>query len=402
MGRSTDESRRAWCIAKSVALRDLKAAIESGAATLTQTPIADAMASYYRAKETTLQPSTLTVYREATKPFTAWAADKGIAMMEAVTQPKLVEFQSWFVARPAQAQAKGKGVRRGARVIGKRKRSPSQLNKCIRALRTVLNELRRAGKTPALHSDSIKDSLRFVKWQKPLPHFVEASEIRTLLAAALRHDNSTFDFARRGKVRQASPHSRPPVAPMIAVALLSGMRFGELQHLTWEQVKADEIRLDATDTKTGHGRKIDLAPTPALSELFSRLKLQAGECPFVFGTASKDNRGRVHYAPVRRTLVEAERKRLWQEFGAPRFTWHDLRRTCGTFLCCAPSIFGAASAFLAAKRLGHSVKVSERHYLGQVKVAPDARTLEDAFGCADVFKKLCGPASASNPLAATA
>lgn len=85
-----------------------------------------------------------------------------------------------------------------------------------------------------------------------------------------------------------------------------------------------------------------------------------------------------------RTLIEAARKRLTRAFKAPEFTWHDLRRTCGTHLTCAPGIYGGASAFLCAKKLGHSVAVAEKHYLGVVNnISPSARTLEEAMEIAE-------------------
>lgn len=75
-------------------------------------------------------------------------------------------------------------------------------------------------------------------------------------------------------------------------------------------------------------------------------------------------------------------KRLKEQYGAPEsFSWQVLRRTCGTFLTNAPGIFGAASAYRSARQLGHSVAVAvaEKHYLGVVKVPPEAMTLEDAM-----------------------
>jgi hypothetical protein len=45
----------------------------------------------------------------------------------------------------------------------------------------------------------------------------------------------------------------------------------------------------------------------------------------------------------------------------------------------AKSIFGDAAAFVIAKRMGHSVAVSEKLYAGLVEVPPDAKTLEAAM-----------------------
>ena len=41
---------------------------------------------------------------------------------------------------------------------------------------------------------------------------------------------------------------------------------------------------------------------------------------------------------------------------------------------------GGASAYRSAKQLGHSVAIAEKFYLGVVKVAVEARMLEDAMG----------------------
>ena len=58
-----------------------------------------------------------------------------------------------------------------------------------------------------------------------------------------------------------------------------------------------------------------------------------------------------------------------------------LRRTCAAVLTNAPAIYGAASAYRSAKRLGHSVVVAERHYVDLLRELPNqAKTLEAALG----------------------
>lgn len=49
-------------------------------------------------------------------------------------------------------------------------------------------------------------------------------------------------------------------------------------------------------------------------------------------------------------------------------------------MACAPGIYGGASAYMAARRLGHSLVMAERHYLGVIPDLPSkARTLEAAL-----------------------
>ena len=72
---------------------------------------------------------------------------------------------------------------------------------------------------------------------------------------------------------------------------------------------------------------------------------------------------------------------MMKTYGAPTFDWQLLRSTCGTYLTNAPGIFNAATVFMSAKQLGHSVAVAERHYLGVHRGIPrEAHTLEAAMG----------------------
>src|SRR5690606_20787675 len=131
-------------------------------------------------------------------------------------------------------------------------------------------------------------------------------------------------------------------------------------------------------TKTGHGRIVPLQVSPSLLAWLAKERL-AASCAYVFGSVAEVDGKRVEL-PLPRDQAEAARRRLIARFGAPVFTWHDLRRTCGTFLPCAPGIYGAASAFLSAKRLGHSVTVAERLYTASVSNIPAAAaTLEQAM-----------------------
>ena len=167
--------------------------------------------------------------------------------------------------------------------------------------------------------------------------------------------------------------------------------------MQWADVDlaAGVITIDADQSKTGHGRRIPLDITPMLRQLLSALKLQSHSSEFVFG----------HQAPLGRDVAEHARKRLMARYGAPRFTWQELRRTCGTYLTCAPGIYGGASAFLAAKRLGHSVQVAERHYYGaEGNIPATARTLGEAMDVTEQLQRIITSLSTghSRPLPARA
>lgn len=373
LGLTTDEARRAWAVNKSNDIRERKVAITAGLAVTTRTPIKEAVEGYFEgASGEGLKDSTLTAYHEGTDPFAAWCAKNGVSITEDLTGPKLEAFRKSFVGRKALVPGTGENAGQGAKVMGDRRRSPLQVNKCLRALRTMLNQWRREAKLPNLDSDGIKDNLRFLKVTRDTPNYLRAPDIKALLKAAQRHDKATFSYVRRGKSRQHNEHRYTPVFEFVTAALLTGCRFSELAGLKWSEVNLDagEIILASGRTKTGHGRRIALDVTPALSALLESMKLQSGKRQFVFGDGGGLNR----------EAADRERARLIESFGAPRFTWHDLRRTCGTFLACAPGVYAGAGAFHAAKRLGHSVLVSERHYAGAVTDIPrDANTLEAAM-----------------------
>ncbi len=378
LGLTSEETRRSWCIRKSESVRQRRAALAAGAALATSTGPEDAVAGFF-ARRATLKTVTLASYRNGSDAFLVWSKSRGIHKIEALMPKHVMDFRAWWVARPKLRQLNGYGVGRGARSESDRKRSPLTINRGLRVVSSMLNEWRMMGLTPNLSSDAIRDALRYERRQKPLPRFLNPREVRELLSAAILHDKAKFKITRAEHAGALSPGSTAryePIAPFVAAALLTGCRFEELASLSWQQVGWDvrQIVLTHEHTKTGQGRIIDLAPTPMLLDLLQATHAKS-EGAFCFGGG----------AALRRALAEAARKRLTKRFGAPRFTWHDLRRTCGTYLTCAPGIYGGASAYLSAKRLGHSVVVAETHYTGALTgIDPKATTLESAMGIDDL------------------
>lgn len=382
LGFTDEAGARKWCSDKAADVQRQAQDLAAGKAVVSETTVADAITKFVDAKQGEgMKDATLTVYSEATAPFAAWAAgDGGLRYVEQLTGPKLFDFRNWLVKQPANQQLKKHGLGKGkaATAPGTRKRSPETINKKLRAMRTVAGFWRRLGLCPELSTDVIRDSLGFVKAKRKAPRFMRAPQIRALLEAVARHDAELDD---------GMGHRHPPIGDFLISALLSGMRFSELANLKWSAVDLDaqEIRLSENDTKTGHARTVTLQETPALHALLTHRQLQAGGNPWVFGLTETDSRGRKRHSPMRRDVAESARKRLVKEYDAPAFQWHLLRKTCGTFGTCAPSIYGGASAYMSAKRLGHSVAIAERHYAGALSNLPaTATTLEAAMGCVEL------------------
>jgi integrase len=386
---TTHKGREAWAINKARSLSDVRAAMSSGMSVSTETPLPEAIDAYFSAATAEgLKATTLTAYSVGTSPLLAWCVKNSVEMVEQLTGPKLESFRKWYIAQKAKVPAKGKGAGKGSWESGTKRRSPRSINKGLAAVRTVLNQWRREGLLPHLTADEITDRMRAVKSTHETPHFLRSSAIKSLLKAAQRHDKASYSFARRGTVNTSGKYQYTPIYEFIVAALLTGCRFAELAELRWDEVNLDagEIVIQGDRTKTGRGRRISLDVTPALKTLLSTMALRKGDNRFVFTEPAdrevkKQKAGRVAGdAGMNRNAADRARKRLIEKFGAPSFTWHDLRRTCGTFLACAPGIYAGAGAFHAAKRLGHSVVVSERHYAGAITDIPKkAETLEEAM-----------------------
>lgn len=372
----SEETRRVWAIRKAKALAKRRTDIDNGANRATGTTLEEALKSYYR-DHPQLRPATLEAYQGATKKFLAWAGRVGLKSADDVTGPRLVAWKAEVVREPKLKRARGK--KRGSQQATAEPRSPYTINRELRSVGTVLQYLRRLGLLPRITSDDLADGLKLLTTSKERVDYRKPHELQKLLDAALRHDAATFAATREelAGLRPVGSTARyQPIAPSCAFVMLTGMRFGEAIDLEWKAVDLEaldhdgkpvgEIHLTAA-TKTKRARTVGLEVSPLLRKMLAALKLKTGGKGSVFG--------------LTRETAEAARRRLVAEYGAPASCgWQALRRTCGTYLTNAGGIFGASSAYMSARQLGHSVQVAEKHYLGLIRGLPrDARTLEDAM-----------------------
>ncbi|MEZ6184734.1 MAG: tyrosine-type recombinase/integrase [Planctomycetota bacterium] len=254
----------------------------------------------------------------------------------------------------------------------------------------MLNQLRRPRVRPRLTQDDLTDQLRAIKEERPRPAFLKPQEIKRLLAAAVRHDAETYALTRAEKADglgagEGITRKHDSVLPLVVLRLLTGARLEELLSLRWEHVDLERgvIEFNAEHVKTGEDREVWLDKTPALARLLAALKLRSAG-PFVIG-------GQAGW--TRATATKA-RKRLTDRFGAPEFNWSQrsgrtpaLRSTCATYSVNAAGVWGEASIYVAARRLGHSIRVAERRYQRRHRVSHEATTLEEAMEAADAFRQ---------------
>lgn len=293
---------------------------------------------------------TLRRYRDGLGAFAAWCESRGVLQLGQLARATLSD---WLTSRQSNAD-----------------RAVSTINQEVKPVRQMLVAAAIAGRLTHLSSDAIRGSLARLTQPAPKPRCYSVVEVRAILQAALDYDAQS----KRGT---------PAIAPIVAVALLSGMRRGELAALQVHEVLFDApseydptittgldlIRLPARKTKTYVARDIAMAPySPLLGELLRALI-----------------RGRPGHERVLRVGYVALGDYAWRlrEFGAPPdFQLKDLRSTCATYQSPLP---GNAKA--KAGRLGHTLAVAEEHYLalpsGTPVTAPD---LETVMKCSELVR----------------
>ncbi len=393
---TSDEARTDWAKKKSKAIARRRMEIELGAVKRPNIALETGVEDYLKRCDRELRPATVAKYRSLCEQFKKWAAGAGIVTLDDLGRGKLFAFRETLI----QSKKHNPDGKSGA------KRSPHYINSDIAAAKAMVNYWRTRESLVHLTRDDILDAFKPVRADRKDPAFLRPHQCRELIEAALRHDQKTFEETREehsGRRPRGTTTRYQAIAPFLLYVLLSGCRREEALALRWFYVDLDaldhdgrkvgEVNLPASATKTRRPRTIDLDVSPGLRRLLAALKLRAGGTEYVFG-GKKALSG---------YLADSTRKRLFKEFGAPRFSWQQLRATAGTYLTNAPGIFGAASVYRSAAQLGHSVAVAEKHYLGVFRgIARDVRTLEAAMQFTDLVEQAIDEVSSGGTVFDTA
>lgn len=350
LGLNSSRARERWARQKIQELERTKQLTEKAAEAQS---IQDALLKFH-ASYRDARPRTRDAYQFNERWVREWSKLRRIEWVQEITPSHVGQLREWIVDQPKWKPATGKG--RGAKVISGRP-SPVSTNTRLRTTRTILETWRRWGLLPQVTRDDLADRMRLVPITHTQPEIVRPDQLREILTYLDGRD--TRDFA--------------------AFVLLSGVRLSEALTLRWDHVHLDappagEFIVDAALCKTRRERTVDLSVSPALRRLLlRRRKAEGGE--WVFGGVTPWQRGKV------------DGSRIYSiRRGAPHWNWQKLRRTCGTYLVCTPGIWGGAGVYRAARQLGHSIAVAERHYLGVVRSIPlEVDSLEAALGLADLL-----------------
>lgn len=133
----------------------------------------------------------------------------------------------------------------------------------------------------------------------------------------------------------------PNLYPIVALALLTGMRQGELINLHWENVDFERNRISLWKTKNGDSRQIPL--TPEMEKVFRDCRS--------FGSSSNT----LVFPPIKKT-VTAPRLSIREAFeaalkraGIQNFRFHDLRHTAASYIAMSGATQGELQALFGWK-----------------------------------------------------
>lgn len=331
--------------------------------------VADLVSEFF-AGHPTLARKTVLVYRSAAERFVDHVGTR--SPVAAITPEALDAYSKRFLPRKlASAQSR---------------------NKERRAIKTILRWAARTRRI-SLSTDEVTWSLEAEKGTASRKDYLRPREIREVLEAAMAHDAETFAITREehaGLRPMGTTPRHAAITPFIMFLLLTGCRRGEALSLEWPQVDLDAadvhgnplgaIEVTAESAKAKTRRVIYLDVSPALHRLLCGMRREEGRV----------------FADLTEETARRARDRLVKRYGSPEFTFHGLRRTCETFLVYS-AVYGsqARALDLAARQLGHSIEVADRHYVGDMRGIESARTLEEAMRIEELIAPFGHPSMSS-------
>ena len=380
---TTMTAARDWAARKAREIEKRAAEIAAGAVAATDATVEDGAGLFLEDRRADgLRPASMRSYTASCARIVAWAEEHGPARLRDLNRAHLRSLVR-FLSKPVGSSG--------------RKRNTQTVNHARRAAKVTLNWWRREGMTPLLSSDDIADVVRQRRGDRVEPSPLSGEDVGRVLRAAMRHDAERWAMTRQEKaagVRGTMPRFAP-IAPVIVLVVLSGMRIGEALALRWEDVDLDArdgtgervgmFTVKGATSKVRRDRVVSLRVSPALRALLSALRLRSGGEGLVLGGSE----------PRPKSGVDMARRRVVDRFGAPAFSWQRLRQTAATVYTTSPRVFAAASAYMSARMLGHSVQVAERSYARPMfGLDPEATTGEAALRiereCALVVRQVAG------------
>lgn len=348
-----------------------------------RTSIADECKRFYAklARPENRSANTLRHAEESLFMFLSWCETQGFTHLDELTGPRLLSFADHL---HALRKANGKHYK------------VSTVNQWMKYSRSMLR-VAAAQERCTLNYDKIRENMKHTKIAKQTDkalHGIDTSralrpeEIKRLLLAALKYDarDRTED-----RVTEHGLQRQRPLAPDLAMLLLSGLRRREYTYLTCAPevvsycVPDKAMLIELPDLlsveRGGHTHRYPIAKGLAKRSVFF-----AGVSPLGSQLLHElvQGRGADEWISLYsyQHLADALKQSL-RAYGAPKCTAHDLRATCATYQL---SVLGL-DLERATKRLGHTPSIARESYLQRVPGQPfGVASLEKAMGCEREFK----------------
>jgi len=209
---------------------------------------------------------------------------------------------------------------------------PSTLN---RELNTIKNMLRKAVEWGYLRESPARTT-KWIKTSRGAVRFLSKEEADRFLEACKRSQNPHFHI-------------------IVAVALNTGMRRGEILRLRWEDVDFRRLRIQVVSRDGGHTKNYESRVVPMNRIVCDALRKQPRrlDSPYVFCNLNGEP-----FGDVDTSFATALRKS-----GLPHFRFHDLRHTFASWL-----VMGGVDIRTVQELLGHKdIRMTMRY----AHLAPD-------------------------------
>lgn len=163
-------------------------------------------------------------------------------------------------------------------------------------------------------------------------------------------------FEKDRLLEECQQSRNPHLYPIVALALISGMRFGEITGLRWENVLFDLKKIVLCRTKNGDTRYIPL--TEEAEKIFRAIPTFS-ESPDQLVFQSNRNTRQQGKVTIREAFEHALKRA-----GIEKFRFHDLRHTAASYMAMAGATQGELMAILGHRSptmTGRYAHYSQQH-----------------------------------------
>lgn len=181
--------------------------------------------------------------------------------------------------------------------------------------------------------------------------WLEVNPIRNVCKPSENEGRERFlSIEEKGRLLQACAESRNPnLLPIVSLALITGMRFGEIAGLRWSDIDFNQRTITLLRTKNGDRRVIPL--TDEAAEIFHKC--------LTFGSSSNEMvfRSQRNTITEKKVSIREAFENAIKRAEINNFRFHDLRHTAASYMAMSGATQGELMAIL-----GHRSPSMTRRY----------------------------------------